>query len=298
MDTNAPCALPWIDTAVSRYLASPPSTPPANYTGYQAQFQMCCTDAENCTLTHPGSPDLSFCNLGSLLCTLGTASYVCRFAPSKPGPIGPASSSPSPFPSNITFILPPAVPGTRNNVCYQEGKLTQPRTNIPCCKNELPTFLGSSSTECLDAYGALSAHSNICCQGATCQFGTLCLTDTNAYLCQGGDKTAICWGVPSDGSSDYCVLETSLGQLGVRPSCMPVRPVVTSGGDDSGMCFFKGSGSGTAPTTTPVGSGTPPPPTKTSSGYVLSPKGTLCIVALMASPLIQLLFSEVHSLFS
>ncbi|KAG0021923.1 hypothetical protein BGZ81_008742 [Podila clonocystis] len=288
MDTNAPCALPWIDTAVARYLASPPPAPPANYTGHQAQFQMCCTDPENCTLARPGSPDLTFCNLGSLLCTLGTSSYVCRFASSKPGPIGPATSSPSSSPSNITYTLPPSQ-GTSSKVCYQEGKLAQRRTNIPCCKNELPTFLGSSSTECLDAYGTLSAHSNICCQGATCRFGTLCLKDTTAYSCQGGDKTAICWGTPA-GSEDYCVLETGLGQLSVRPSCLPVRPVVTSG-DDSGMCFFTGSGSGTTPTTTPVGPGSPPPPEKTSSGYVLSPKRTMCMVAIMTAPLLQLLFN-------
>ncbi|KAF9019408.1 hypothetical protein BGZ52_003451 [Haplosporangium bisporale] len=280
MDTNAPCALPWIDTAISRYLASLPLAPPANYTGDQAQFQMCCTDPQNCTSSRPGFPDLSFCALGSLLCTLGTSSYVCRFNPSSPGPIGPAAASP-------TYDRPP--PGTgKSSVCYQEGKLAQPRTNIPCCKNTLPAFLAASSTECLDAYGALSAHSHICCQGASCQFGSLCLRDTHSYACQGGDKTAVCWGTPVDNSSDYCVLETGLGQLGVKHSCLPVQPATSSGGDDSGMCLFKGTGSVTTSPTSPSESGTPPP-TKTSSGRALSPK-SVYLVALMAAPVLQLLF--------
>ncbi|KAF9332022.1 hypothetical protein BG006_005115 [Podila minutissima] len=272
MDTNAPCALPWIDTAVARYLASPPPAPPSNYVGDQAKFNMCCTDTDNCTLIRPGSPDLTFCNLGSLLCTLGTYSYVCRFATSNPGPIGPAHS---PSPSNITFTLPSA--GTGNNVCYQEGKLAQRRTNIPCCKNELSNFLGSSA-ECLDANGAVSLHSNICCQGGSCQFRTFCATNTNSYTCQGGDKTAICLGWPAEGSSDYCVLETGLGALNKKPSCLPVQPVVVSG-DDSGMCFYKGKDLGTTPTG-------PGAPTTTSSGRVLSPK-TMYMAALLVTPLLQ-----------
>ncbi|KAF9273261.1 hypothetical protein BGZ74_004845, partial [Mortierella antarctica] len=111
MDTNAPCAFPWIDTAVARYLASPPPAPPFNYVGHQAKFKMCCTDTENCTVTVFGSPDFPVCNLGSLLCTLGTYSYVCRFEPSKPGPISLALPSSSSSPSNTTFILPSAGTG-------------------------------------------------------------------------------------------------------------------------------------------------------------------------------------------
>ncbi|KAF9333611.1 hypothetical protein BG006_003382 [Podila minutissima] len=275
MNVTPSCELPWIEAAVNRYLASPPP----NFVGHQAQFQMCCNDPENCTVSRPGSPDQSVCNLGSLLCTLGSQSYVCRFNPSKPGPIVPAGPTPS---SNVSITLPAA--GTGNTVCYHEGRLAKVRLNLPCCRNELPNFLKSS--DCLDVDGNQAAHSNVCCQGGSCQFGTTCPKEASTYMCHSGYNNALCWGVPADGSSDFCILEARLMPFYTKPGsgCKKVSGWLIFGEDTEDKCLYTGKNLQSSPTKNA------PPPTKTSGGRALSPKTLYMAAFLAASLLQQLLF--------
>ncbi|KAF9427551.1 hypothetical protein BGZ94_004686 [Podila epigama] len=315
MDSNSACAMPWIDAAVSRFVTNPP--PFNTSTATPHQFQLCCTDENNCVYGTPLAPSLTVCTFGTLLCTVGNSAYACRFVHGSThngaggGGSGSGEIIPLDTPTSTIIVPPPSPPNGRRPVCFQEGTLADKR-NTPCCKHQLTTFLRSPQAVCIDAYGAFESHSTACCNTnngtSSCQWmshaggiggGLLpaCGSQSQRYFCQGGENTAVCWGKEQQQQQDgkegeECVLQVPLAELSVTPSCYP--PKATTSGADDGSCVLGSGLDGqtpiTAPTTKP-GEGKPLPTQKTNGGMThrITLK-TLCTVACIVVPLFQQLF--------
>ncbi|KAG0347357.1 hypothetical protein BG005_000235 [Podila minutissima] len=177
------CSLPWIDTAVNKYVDNIPPL------GSIIETYMCCLTPGDCTT----NPVQGTCPLGYLDCTLGNTRYACKFSPS-------AGQGPS---------------------CYSEGTLTHTR-NLPCCQSNLVDYLktqtctggfgtvGNASYCCTDK-SVDSCSTRIGCPGLTAD-------GHRPYYCKGGVTGSICTGY-GDSYSEKCVTEIGLVQE-VSESCM------------------------------------------------------------------------------